>query len=358
MEPFAGWSMPICYPLGILGEHRHTRAAAGLFDVSHMGQISVRARSADLRDAALALESLMPVDLASLRPGRQRYGFFTTPDGGVRDDLMIANLGDHLLLVVNAACAEADLAHLREHVADRCTIEPLTHRALLSIQGPDAWVVLASVVPGVARMRFMDAGEFLVDGAACIVARSGYTGEDGFELSIPVAAAARIFDRLVAHPSVRLVGLGARDSLRLEAGLCLYGHELTTDTSPVEAGLDWAIQPARRAGGARAGGFPGCEVVLSQLANGVSRRRVGLRPEARPVREGAALFADSTSQHPIGRVTSGTYAPSAHCPVAMGYVTAGSARPGTRLFADVRGQRVPVESSDLPFVPHRYHRWN
>ncbi|MGA2188956.1 MAG: glycine cleavage system aminomethyltransferase GcvT [Steroidobacteraceae bacterium] len=356
MEPFAGWTMPIHYGLGVLGEHRHTRAAAGLFDVSHMGQILLRARSGQIRDAALALEALVPADVVSLRPGRQRYAFFTTPSGGIRDDLMIANLDTCLYLVVNAACMASDVAYLRERLSAQCTVEVLSDRALLAIQGPKACAALAALVPMVAAMRFMDADVFSIEGASCFIARSGYTGEDGFEISVPAALAATIAEQLLVHPSVKLVGLGARDSLRLESGLCLYGHDLTTDTTPVEAALEWAIQPARRVGGARAGGFPGSEIILSQLAHGAARKRVGLRPDARPVREGAALFADSTSTAALGRVTSGTYAPSAQCPVAMGYVPASVAQVGTRLYADVRGQRIPVTLSDMPFVPHRYRR--
>jgi aminomethyltransferase len=356
MQPFAGWLMPVLYPQGVLGEHRHTRAAAGLFDVSHMGQILVRARSGELEDAALALETLVPVDVASLPAGRQRYGFLTTTSGGIRDDLMIANLGDRFHLVVNAACAADDFAHLREHLSDRCSVDWLTDRALLAIQGPDACAVLSALLPAIAGMRFMDSRTLVVDGADCYVTRSGYTGEDGFEISLPAQIAHGVFHRLMAHPSVRAIGLGARDSLRLEAGLCLYGHDLTPDTTPVEAGLDWAIQAVRRSGAARAGGFPGSDVILSQLAQGAARRRIGLKPEARPVREGAALFADSAAKLPLGWVTSGTYGPSTDCPVAMGYVTTAAARVGTRLCADVRGQRVPVTVSALPFVPHRYHR--
>jgi aminomethyltransferase len=356
VEPFAGWLMPIHYALGVLGEHRHTRAAAGLFDVSHMGQIVLRARSGDNRDAALALEALVPVDVVSLRPGRQRYAFFTTPTGGISDDLMIANLDTCLYLVVNAARITSDLAHLCERLSEHCTVELLPDRALLAIQGPKACAALATLVPMVSAMRFMDADVFSIDGAPCFITRSGYTGEDGFEISVPAAMAAGIVEQLLAEPAVKLIGLGARDSLRLESGLCLYGHDLTADTSPVEAALEWAIQPARRIGGARVGGFPGEEVILSQLSHGASRRRVGLRPETRPVREGAELFADATSNAVLGQVTSGTFGPSAQCPVAMGYVPASVARVGTRLFADVRGQRIPVTLSDMPFVPHRYRR--
>ena len=356
MEPFAGWSMPIHYELGILGAHRHTRNAAGLFDVSHMGQIILRPRSGEIRDAALALETLVPVDLASLRPGRQRYGFFTTQAGGICDDLMIANLGTHFHLVVNAAGAAADALHLRQHLSDQCSIEPLPERALLAIQGPRACAALAAVVPMVAAMRFMDADVFSIGGEPCFITRSGYTGEDGFEISVPAAMARAVAERLLEHPSVKLIGLGARDSLRLESGLCLYGHDLTEQTTPVEAALDWAIGPSRREGGARAAGFPGAEIILSQLSLGAARKRVGLKGDARPVREGAPIFADATSATVLGCVTSGTFAPTAQCPVAMGYVPSSLSQIGTRLYADVRGQRIPVTLSRMPFVPHRYHR--
>jgi aminomethyltransferase len=356
IESFAGWAMPIHYPPGILAEHRHTRAAAGLFDVSHMGQILLRSRTGDHLAAARELEKLVPVDVLGLKPGRQRYAVLTNESGGVRDDLMVANLGDLWCLVVNAAATAADLAHLQEHLHRTCTLELASDRALLAIQGPDACAALAALVPSVATMRFMDAGVYSIDGARCFISRSGYTGEDGFELSVPAAAAEDIAERLLRHPSVRLIGLGARDSLRLEAGLCLCGHDLGEDTTPIEAGLDWAIQPVRRAGGPRPGGFPGADVILAQLERGVARRLVGLRPEGRPVREGAALFADPTSDAAIGRVTSGTYGPSAEGPVAMGYVPISLTPIGTRLFADVRGQRIPLAVSGMPFVPHRYHR--
>lgn len=356
MECFAGWAMPIHYPLGILGEHRHTRAAAGLFDVSHMGQILLRSRTGDHLAAARALQRLVPIDVEGLAPGRQRYAFFTNAAGGIRDDLMISNLGDLWYLVVNAAVTRADLKHLENHLSAECTIELLGDRALLAVQGPLACAALASLVPAIAGMRFLDVERCSIDGTACHVSRSGYTGEDGFELSVPVNAVEPIAARLLRHPAVRPVGLGARDSLRLEAGLCLYGHDLGEDTSPIEAALEWAIQPARRAGGRRAGGFPGAELILSQLAHGAPRRRVGLKPELRPVRAGAELFLDATAPTPIGQVTSGTYGPSLERPVAMGYVPPALARPGTRLFAAVRGQVTPLSVSEMPFVPHRYHR--
>jgi glycine cleavage system T protein (aminomethyltransferase) len=356
MESFAGWAMPIHYPLGILGEHRHTRAAAGLFDVSHMGQIMVRALAGDHMAAARELEKLVPVDVMGLKPGRQRYAVLTNGSGGVRDDLMIANLGDFWYLVVNAAAAAADLTHLQEHLHATCSVELVSARALLAVQGPEACAALSALVPAVAAMRFMDAGVFAIDGTACFISRSGYTGEDGFEMSVPVAVAEDIAERLLSHGSVQLIGLGARDSLRLEAGLCLCGHDLGEDVTPIEAALDWAIPPARRRGGARAGGFPGADVILTQLERGVARKRVGLRPEGRPVREGAALFADPTSNAAIGRVTSGTYGASAEGPVAMGYVPISLTPTGTRLFADVKGQRIPLAVCSMPFVPHRYHR--
>jgi aminomethyltransferase len=356
IESFAGWAMPIHYPLGILGEHKHTRAAAGLFDVSHMGQILLRSRTGDHVAAARELEKLVPVDVMGLKPGRQRYAVLTNESGGVRDDLMIANLSDCWYLVVNAAAAAADLKHLQENLYATCSVELASGRALLAVQGPDACTALSALVPAVAAMRFMDAGVFSVDGATCFISRSGYTGEDGFEMSVPLAVVEDIAERLLRHPSVQLVGLGARDSLRLEAGLCLCGHDLGEDMTPVEAALEWAIQPVRRTGGPRPGGFPGADVILTQLERGVARKRVGLRPEGRPVREGAALFADPTSDAAIGRVTSGTYGPTAQGPVAMGYVPISLTPIGTRLFADVRGQRIPLVVSDMPFVPHRYHR--
>ncbi len=356
MAPFAGWLMPIHYPLGVLGEHNQTRASAAIFDVSHMGQIRLRARSGELRDAAAALERLMPVDVLSQQPGRQRYGLLTNANGGVIDDLMMANLGDCFYLVVNAARVTEDLAHLEQHLSDECHIERLSDRVLLALQGPKAVDVLAEMVPTVSRMRFMDAGRFELDGAPVFITRSGYTGEDGFEISLPADRAASWVAQILASPLVQWAGLGARDSLRLEAGLCLYGHELTVETTPVEAALEWAISPSRRSGGARAGGFPGDEVILAQLSRGAARRRVGLRPEGRPVREGARLFDAASGGEPVGHVTSGTYSPSARCPIAMAYVPVAIASVGNLLFADVRGQRVPVRVSGMPFVPPRYHR--
>ncbi len=357
MVAFAGYAMPVQYPAGIMAEHLHTRSAAGLFDVSHMGQILLRPRSGRVEDAALALERLVPVDVLGLGVGRQRYAFFTNDTGGILDDLMIANRGDHLLLVVNAACKAEDEAHLRAHLSDTCLIEPLADRALLALQGPEAETVLARLNPATAAMRFMDVAELELAGTPCVVSRSGYTGEDGYEISVSAAYAVALAETLLADADVLPIGLGARDSLRLEAGLCLYGADLDATTTPVEGALEWAMQKARRTGGARAGGFPGADVILDQLANGASRRRVGLQPEGRaPVRGGAALFATQEGGDAIGAVTSGAFGPSAEAPVAMGYVAPAFAPPGTKVYAELRGKRVPMTVTPLPFVPHRYKR--
>jgi aminomethyltransferase len=356
MVAFAGYEMPVQYSSGVMKEHLHTRAAAGLFDVSHMGQIALRAKSGKVEDAAAALERLVPQDIIGVAPGRQRYAQFTNDSGGILDDLMIANFGTHLLLVVNAACKAADEAHLRAHLSDFCIIEPLPDRALLALQGPKAEAVLAKFCADAPAMRFMDARAHRVDGIDCFVSRSGYTGEDGFEISVAADHAEALAAALLDNKDVLPIGLGARDSLRLEAGLCLYGHDMDATTTPVEAGLQWSIQRSRREAGKRPGGFPGADVILRQFA-GVSRCRVGLEPEGRaPVREGAKLFADDTSPDPIGVVTSGGFGPSVNAPVAMGYVPAAHRADGSRLFAEVRGQRLAVRVKDLPFVPHNYKR--
>jgi len=357
MVPFAGYEMPVQYAPGVLREHLHTRERAGLFDVSHMGQIALHAKSGPVEDAALALERLVPQDIVAVAPGRQRYAQFTDENGGILDDLMVANFGDHLFLVVNAACKEADEAHLREYLSDSCVIEPLPDRALIALQGPRAESALAAFCADAPLMRFMDAGPHEVDGLPCFVSRSGYTGEDGFEISVPAERAERLANRLLENADVLPIGLGARDSLRLEAGLCLYGHDIDTTTTPVEGALEWSIQKSRRTGGARSGGFLGAEEILAQLEKGALRRRVGLRPEGRaPVREGAALFADDASIEPIGAVTSGGFGPSLNAPVAMGYLPASLATPGTQVFAEVRGQRLPLKVATTPFVPNTYKR--
>jgi aminomethyltransferase len=348
MVPFAGYLMPVQYPDGVLKEHVHTRAAAGLFDVSHMGQVILRPK-AGMDDLKLAFEALMPVDVLGLAEGRQRYGLLTNDQGGILDDLMFANRGDHLYVVVNAACEAADIAHMTAHLGG--AVEPVTDRALLALQGPGAEAALEALLPGVAAMRFMDhrvMGDIWVS-------RSGYTGEDGFEVSVPEAQAEGFARKLLAQPGVAPIGLGARDSLRLEAGLCLYGHDIDEGTSPVEAGLTWAIQKARRAGGAREGGFPGAARILKELAEGAARLRVGLRPEGRaPMREGVELFASDGT--PVGRVTSGGFGPSVNGPIAMGYVARAHASIGTILHGEVRGKRLPLSVCDLPFHPTSYKR--
>jgi aminomethyltransferase len=357
MVPFAGYDMPVQYATGVLREHLHTRKAAGLFDVSHMGQIALRAKSGKVEDAALALERLVPQDIPGVAPGRQRYAQFTNDEGGILDDLMVANFGSHLFLVVNAACKAEDETHLRAHLSDVCVIEPLADRALIALQGPKAESALARLSPDATAMRFMDAGPRRVDGINCFVSRSGYTGEDGFEISVPADQAERLAKALLANEDVLPIGLGARDSLRLEAGLCLYGHDIDTTTTPVEGALEWSIQKSRRRGGARAGGFPGAEKILSQLENGAPRRRVGLRPEGRaPVREAAPLFADAASSEQIGAVTSGGFGPSLNTPVAMGYLPSSHAVAGGLVFAELRGQRLPLRMAAMPFVPNTYKR--
>ncbi|MGH6791435.1 MAG: glycine cleavage system aminomethyltransferase GcvT [Methyloceanibacter sp.] len=356
MVPFAGYEMPVQYQPGVLKEHLHTREAAGLFDVSHMGQIVLWAKSGDVRDAALALEALVPVDIVGLEPGRVRYAFFTTAQGGILDDLTVANLGDRLLLVVNASRKADDEAHLRAAFGSACEIDVLD-RALIALQGPQAEATLARVAPDCIAMRFMEARRLTLMGAECLVTRSGYTGEDGFEISIPADMAREIAEELLANEKVAPIGLGARDSLRLEAGLCLYGADIDESTTPVEAGLSWALQKVRRKGGARAGGFPGAEIILEQLASGAPRRRIGLKPEGRaPVRAGAPLYAEEGGTAAIGAVTSGGFGPSLAAPIAMGYLPAALAEPGTRIFAELRGSRLPATVGALPFIAPKYKR--
>ncbi|MBP7242528.1 glycine cleavage system aminomethyltransferase GcvT [Amaricoccus sp.] len=355
MAPFAGYELPINYPAGILQEHLHVRGAAGLFDVSHMGQIVLRPRSGAVADAAAALETLVPVDVAGLAPGRQRYALFTAPDGGILDDLMVANRGDHLLLVVNAACKTADLAHLQADLGEICEVEPLD-RALVALQGPKAEAALARIAPDVAGMRFMDVRSLDVGGVPAIVSRSGYTGEDGYEISLANEHVADVAAALLNDADVLPIGLGARDSLRLEAGLCLYGHDIDATTTPVEAALEWAIQPARRTGGARAGGFPGADVVLGQLAAGAPRRRVMLLPEGRaPMREGVEIHAAQDGPA-VGRITSGGFGPTLGAPVAMGYVPTALAAPDTPVFGLLRGRMQPVKVARGPLVRPGYKR--
>ena len=356
LVPFAGYAMPVQYPMGVLREHLHTRAQAGLFDVSHMGQVILRPKS-DMAALELALEALMPVAVQGLAEGRQRYGLLTNDAGGILDDLMFANRGDHIFVVVNAACKEADIAHLRAHLDAVAEIVPVTDRALLALQGPAAETVLAGLVPPVRDMRFMDVISLDTLYGALWMSRSGYTGEDGFEISIPEASAVDFARALLAHEAVAPIGLGARDSLRLEAGLCLYGHDMDEQTTPVAAGLAWAIPKARRVGGAREGGFPGAAQILAELAAGPQTLRVGLRPEGRaPMREGVVLWDAPEGGAAVGRVTSGGFGPSVEAPVAMGYVPAAQAVPGTKLWGELRGKRLPVTVCEMPFRPSTYKR--
>ena len=356
MVPFAGYDMPVQYPAGVLKEHLHARAAAGLFDVSHMGQVILRPKSGQYQDAALAFERLVPVDVAGLAEGRQRYGMFTNDTGGILDDLMFANRGDHLFVVVNAGCKDQDLAHMQAHLSDICDVIPVTDRALVALQGPVAEATLEALVPGAAAMRFMDVAILPWDGVDLWISRSGYTGEDGYEISVPNARAVAFAEALLARPGVAPIGLGARDSLRLEAGMCLYGHDIDETTTPVEGNLTWAIQKARRASGAREGGFPGAARILGELANGPSRRRVGLRPEGRaPMREGTVVFATEFGGEPIGTITSGGFGPSIEAPMAMAYLPA-SLGEGVTVYGEVRGKRLPAIVAPMPFQPTNYKR--
>ncbi len=357
MVPFAGYDMPVQYPMGVMKEHNHTRTQSGLFDVSHMGQVKLRAKSGDTRDAALALETLVPMSIAGVAENRQRYAFFTNEQGGILDDLMVANRGDHLFLVVNAACKGADIAHMRAHLSDACDIEVIEDRALLALQGPASEAALARLSGDVAGMKFMDVITTEILGAECWISRSGYTGEDGYEISVPNDKAVALAEALLAMEEVEAIGLGARDSLRLEAGLCLYGNDIDTGTTPVEAALLWAIQKIRRTGGDRAGGFPGADVILAQMANGATRKRVGIQPTGRaPMRGGTPLYADETSSDPIGEVTSGGFGPTVGTPVAMGYVSKELSTIGTEIFAEVRGKRMPATVAAMPFTPANFKR--
>ncbi|MGY6411476.1 MAG: glycine cleavage system aminomethyltransferase GcvT [Alkalilacustris sp.] len=352
MGPFAGWEMPVQYDAGVLREHLHTRAAASLFDVSHMGQVMLRGPG-----AAEALEGLVPADMVGLADGRQRYGLFTDPAGGILDDLMVARRGDDLFLVVNAANAAADLAHLRAGLPAGIAVEPVTDRALLALQGPQAEAALAPLVPDAVALRFMDAAVLGWEGTELWLSRSGYTGEDGYEISVPLDAAEPFARALLARPGVAPAGLGARDSLRLEAGLPLHGQDIGPETGPVEAGLGWSIGRARRPGGARPGGFPGAERILHDLAHGTARARVGLLPEGRaPMRAGTPLFDTEGDTDPIGHITSGGFGPSLERPVAMGLVPSRLCAPGTRVYAELRGRRLPAVVTALPFRAPGYRK--
>jgi aminomethyltransferase len=357
MVPFAGYDMPVQYPMGVLKEHLHCREHAGLFDVSHMGQVILRPLSGSYEDLCLAIESLIPVSVLGLKENRQRYGFFTNDAGGIRDDLMFANRGDHIFMVVNAGCKNEDIAHMRAELSDRVDIQVIEDRALLALQGPASEAALASLDPAAADMRFMDVATLTLVGAECWVSRSGYSGEDGYEISVPAGKAVDLAQALLAVDGVEPIGLGARDSLRLEAGLCLYGNDIDTETSPIEAGLIWAIQKPRRSGGERAGGFPGADRILRELDEGAARKRVGLKPLGRaPMRPPTALFADDQGATPVGAISSGGFGPSVGGPVAMGYVDAAHAAIGSTLFGEVRGKYLPVEVVKLPFIAANFKR--
>jgi aminomethyltransferase len=352
MVPFAGYDMPVQYPAGLMAEHKHTRAAAGLFDVSHMGQIRLVGA-----EAARALESLIPMNVMGLGLHQQRYGLLLNEQGGIIDDLMFVNRGDDLLLIVNGACKVNDIAHIQAQIGQRCQVIPLPEQALLALQGPKACHALARLMPGVSSLVFMTGGSFTWQGQDLYITRSGYTGEDGFEISVHQAAASPLAQALLAQDDVAPIGLGARNSLRLEAGLCLYGQDIDVHTTPIEAGLNWAIQKVRRSTGDRAGGFPGAAHVLAQLdgRTPVQRRRVGLQALERvPVREHTEL--QSMDGRLVGEVTSGLLGPSIDQPIAMAYVDMVHAMVGQRLNAIVRGKAVPMQVAAMPFVPNRYHR--
>lgn len=346
MVPFAGYAMPVQYGDGILAEHRHTRRRAGLFDVSHMGQLRLAGD-----DPAAAFERLVPGDIRSLAPGAMRYSLLTNRQGGILDDLMVTRLGDALAVVVNAACKADDIAHIRTDLDDRCTVEELADRALLALQGRAAGRVMDRLAPEAAGLNFMTAKAMAVADIGCLVSRSGYTGEDGFEISLAAADAPALFDRLVGEAEVTPIGLGARDSLRLEAGLCLSGHDFDDRTTPIEAGLGWTVGKRRR----EAGDFPGAAEILRQRADGPTRRRVGIRLEGRaPAREGAEII--DRRDRVVGRLTSGGWGPTVGVPIAMGYVPPELAVVGSAIELMVRGRKLPAKVVRLPFVPHRYYR--
>ena len=358
MVPFAGYSMPVQYPAGLMAEHNHTRNAAGLFDVSHMGQLRLVGP-----DAAAAFETLMPVDVIDLPVGKQRYGLLTTEEGTIIDDLMFFNKGNNeIFVIVNGACKVGDIAHIQAKIGSRCQVIPMPEMALLALQGPQAVTALSRLAPGVEKLVFMTGGNFTVDTGsqkiAVFLTRSGYTGEDGFEISVHESQADALARALLAQPEVKPIGLGARNSLRLEAGLCLYGNDIDTTTTPVEASLLWAMQKIRRAGGAREGGFPGATKILAALADSTragSRKRVGLIAQERiPVREHTELQDGAGNK--IGEVTSGLLGPTINQCVAMGYVDTAFSALGSNVVAIVRGKPVPMVVSAMPFVPNRYYR--
>jgi aminomethyltransferase len=351
MVPFAGYDMPVSYPLGVKKEHLHTREKAGLFDVSHMGQVKLIGEN-----AKKALESLVPVDIIDLPLMKQRYAMFTNDKGGVLDDLMVTNIGnDSLLLVVNAGCKQADFAHLQNTIGNECEVKVLEDYALLALQGPQAGDVLSALAPESSEMTFMTAKTLIIDGIECLATRSGYSGEDGFEISVHNDQAQQLAKRLLAHEAVEWIGLGARDSLRLEAGLSLYGHELDTEHTPVESSLVWALSKARRSDGSRTGGYPGAMSIMSHIDNGVAQKIVGLQPEGRaPVRDGVVIV--DGEDNVVGKVTSGGFGPTTGKPIAIARVESAVSDGTKKLFAIVREKKLAVEVVKLPFVKPNYYR--
>jgi len=357
MVPFAGYEMPVQYSLGVMKEHLHTRVAAGLFDVSHMGQILLYPKSGVISDAALAIEALVPVNILSLENGRQRYAMFTNDDGGILDDLMIANRGDHLYIVVNASCKGNDFQHLKNNLGNEFQVDMVEDRSLIALQGPLAEEVLSKLNPTVKELKFMDSVTANLLDTECWISRSGYTGEDGYEISIPNSAVEEVVQLLSQDINVEPIGLGARDSLRLEAGLCLYGHDIDTNTSPIEGNLNWAIQKARRTGGERAGGFPGAKRIQNELEVGPSKKRVGILPDGRaPMREGTVLYGSDNRNNPIGKVTSGAFGPSIQKSISMGYVLKEYTDLETIVYGDVRGKLLAARVTSIPFKKSNYKK--
>jgi aminomethyltransferase len=356
MTAFAGYDMPLQYKNGIMSEHLHTRSHAGLFDVSHMGQIVLRGN--DFIHTAKALEKLIPMEVETLKFDRQRYGFFTTSDGGILDDFMFSNRGDHIYMVVNASRKEDDIKHLRNNLEPLgISVINLENRALIALQGPASEKVLSEHSPEISKMRFMDVATVSIVGAECWVSRSGYTGEDGFEISIPIRAAEFVANTLLKNDSVKLIGLGARDSLRLEAGLCLYGQDIDATTSPIAANLKWAMHNSRLSGGHKEGSFPGASKILSEIKEGTNYKLVGFVPLGKaPIRTDTQLFDNGTSSVPIGRITSGLFSPTQKHPIALGYIKSEFLHLGNRVNAKVRGKLLEVEVTSLPFVKKNFKK--
>ena len=359
MVPFAGYEMPVQYPTGVMKEHIHTRNKVGLFDVSHMGQVIIKPKNGNLSDIAASLEKLIPIDIIDLPKYHQRYGFLTNKHGGIIDDLMVSNQGDHLFLVVNAGCKKTDFEHLRNNLDDNCELELLENRSLIALQGPKAEKVLSKFSNQIIDMFFMDTLKVQLQGFEVWISRSGYTGEDGFEISIPNDNIIEFTEQLLEIEDVLPIGLGARDSLRLEAGLCLYGHDIDQNSSPTEAGLNWAISKKRRANGTRSGNFLGSERILNEISNGTDIKRVGIVPIGRaPMREGVELFKDRNDTIPIGKVTSGGFGPIVERAISMGYLDTSYTKVNTKIFAEIRGKRMEAVVTSLPFTKLNFKRSN